>query len=421
MHWTLPPRWLAAPEPLATAAAHAFSHRVREALTARGHGRKPKLPYFVLPLARQRLRFDLLDHDMIELIDLERLRAIGLAPHILPRLPDVHADDKLMRVVEVQRDSVTLHEGQLTQRARVLPALHAALHDDALAVGDWVYARRNTLAEWWVHARVPPVNQIARRLHDGRDKVTRMVLVSNVDTALIVMGLDHDFNPRRLERYLAFTRLARVGAVVVLTKADLVSDDERAARTHEALALVPADVAVLAVNGRSPAAAEPLQPWLGAGQTLVVVGSSGAGKSTLTNTLIGRDVQDTGGTRDGDGRGRHTTTVRSLHALPGGAVMIDTPGLRTLRLDADADEVVAAFDDIARLAPLCRFRDCRHADEPGCAVRDGVGAARLKNFQKLQREAQRDQMSALERKAMVSVWKARSKGARERMKQKGRG
>jgi ribosome biogenesis GTPase / thiamine phosphate phosphatase len=100
--------------------------------------------------------------------------------------------------------------------------------------------------------------------------------------------------------------------------------------------------------------------------------------------------------------------------------MIDTPGLRTLRLDADADEVVAAFDDIARLAPLCRFRDCRHADEPGCAVRDGVGAARLKNFQKLQREAQRDQMSALERKAMVSVWKARSKGARERMKQKGR-
>jgi ribosome biogenesis GTPase len=355
---------------------------------------------------------------MIDLIDIERLRAIGLAPHILPLLPEVHADDKLMRVVEVQRDSVMLHDGRLALRARVLPALHAELADDAVAVGDWVYARRSALAEWWVHARVPPANQIARRLHDGRDKVTRVVLVANVDTVLVVMGLDHDFNPRRLERYLAFTRLARVGAVVVLTKADLVTDEERAVREHEALALVPADIAVLAVDGQSPAAADALVPWLGAGQTLVVVGSSGAGKSTLTNTLIGRAVQDTGGTRGGDGRGRHTTTVRSLHALPGGAVIIDTPGLRTLRLDADAGDVVTAFDDIARLAPLCRFRDCGHADEPGCAVRDALPAARLKNFHKLQREAQRDTMSALERKAMVAQWKVRGRAGKQRAKDK---
>jgi ribosome biogenesis GTPase / thiamine phosphate phosphatase len=355
---------------------------------------------------------------MIELIDLERLRAIGLAPQILPRLPEVQAADKLLRVVEVQRDSVALHDGRDCRRARVLPALHASLDPAALAVGDWVYAQRNALAEWWVRERVPPANEIARRLHDGRDKVARVVLVSNVDTALIVMGLDHDFNPRRLERYLAFTRLARVGAVVVLTKADLVGDDQRRSREHEALALVPADVAVLSVNATAPEAASALEPWLGAGQTLVVVGSSGAGKSTLTNTLIGRAVQDTGGTRAGDGRGRHTTTVRSLHALAGGACIIDTPGLRTLRLDADADDVVEAFDDIARLAPQCRFRDCRHADEPGCAVRDGVGAARLKNFHKLQREAQRDAMSALDRRALLSTWKARSKAGRARLKEK---
>ena len=355
---------------------------------------------------------------MIELTDLERLRAIGLAPHILPLLPEVHADDTLMRVVEVQRDSVMLHDGAQAARARVLPAVHAELNNDALAVGDWVYARRNPLAEWWVHARVPPANQIARRLHDGRDKVTRVVLVANVDTVLIVMGLDHDFNPRRLERYLAFTRLARVGAVVVLTKADLVSDDERAAREHEALSLVPADVAVLAVNGQSAQTASALEPWLGAGQTLVVVGSSGAGKSTLTNTLIGTDVQDTGGIRAGDGRGRHTTTVRSLHALQSGACIIDTPGLRTLRLDADAGAVVQAFDDIARLAPQCRFRDCRHEGEPGCAVREVLEPARLKNFHKLQRETQRDAMSALERKTLVATWKVRSKASRERMKEK---
>jgi ribosome biogenesis GTPase / thiamine phosphate phosphatase len=250
--------------------------------------------------------------------------------------------------------------------------------------------------------------------------VTRVVLVANIDTVLIVMGLDHDFNPRRLERYLAFTRLAHVSAVVVLTKTDLVSDDERAAREHEALSLVPADVAVLAVNGQSAQTASDLQPWLGAGQTLVVVGSSGAGKSTLANTLLGADVQDTGGIRAGDGRGRHTTTVRSPHALPSGACIIDTPGLRTLRLDADAGDVVRAFDDIARLAPLCRFRDCRHADEPGCAVRDALAPARLKNFHKLQRETQRDAMSALERKSLVATWKARSKAGRERAKEKKR-
>jgi ribosome biogenesis GTPase / thiamine phosphate phosphatase len=357
---------------------------------------------------------------MIELTDLERLRAIGLAPQILSSLPEVRADDTLMRVIEVQRDSVMLHNGDHAVRARVLPALHAAQGNDALAVGDWAYAQRNALAEWWVHVRVPPVNQIARRLHDGRDKVTRVVLVANIDTVLIVMGLDHDFNPRRLERYLAFTRLAGVSAVVVLTKADLVGDDERAAREREALSLVPADVAVLAVNGTSAQTAAALEPWLGAGQTLVVVGSSGAGKSTLTNTLLGVEMQDTGGTRDGDGRGRHTTTVRSLHALQSGACIIDTPGLRTLRLDADVGDVVQAFDDIARLAPQCRFRDCRHEGEPGCAVRDALEPARLKNFHKLQRETQRDAMSALERKAMVAGWKVRNKAGRERAKEKKR-
>jgi ribosome biogenesis GTPase len=357
---------------------------------------------------------------MIELIDIERLRAIGLAPHILRRLPEVRANDELMRVVEVQRDSVMLHQGQHAVRARVLPALHAALDNDALAVGDWVYAQRNVLAEWWVRERVPPANQIARRLHDGRDKVTRAVLVANVDTVLVVMGLDHDYNPRRLERYLAFTRLAQVPCVVVLTKADLADDDRRAACESEARSLAPAEVAVLSVDATSLAAAAALAPWLAAGQTLVVTGSSGAGKSTLTNTLLGGAVQDTGGTRAGDGRGRHTTTVRTLHALPGGACLIDTPGLRTLRLDADAGDVASAFDDVARLAPQCRFRDCRHADEPGCAVREYVEAARLKNFHKLQREAQRDAMSALERKALVATWKVRSKAGRERAKDKKR-
>lgn len=331
-----------------------------------------------------------------------------------------NAEPVLMRVTEVQREGLTLHDGTQTVAARLLPHLRAALQAqaDALAVGDWVLAERNALAEWWVHARVPPLNQLARRLHDGRDKVERTVIVSNVDTALLVMGLDQDFSLRRMERFVALAQLAGVEPVVVLTKADLCSDADW--RLEQVQQLLPRGTAALAVNALEPASAAALQPWLQPGRTLVLMGSSGAGKSTLTNTLTGAEVARIGASRSGDGRGRHTTTVRSLHTTPQGACIIDTPGLRTLRLDTDADAVQAAFSDIATLAPQCRFRDCRHQGEPGCAVQGAVDDARLRNFHKLQREAQRDQMTALERKAMVQQWKVRSRAGRRRAEDKRR-
>lgn len=359
---------------------------------------------------------------MFDSNDFARLAAIGFTPRLLGQLsqldPPPGADARLRRITEVQRDSVMLHDGDHEERARVLPALRSALEAraDALAVGDWVIARRNGCAEWWVHERVPPLTQLARRLHDGRDKVTRVVIVANVDTALLVMGLDHDFNVRRLERYLALVRMADVDAVVVLTKADLCADvDARLADVH---AVLPRGAAVVAVNALDESALQALAPWLGQGQTLVLVGSSGTGKSTLTNTLLGAAVQDTGANRSGDSRGRHTTTYRSLHTLAGGACVIDTPGLRTLRLDGESGDVAQVFDDIGTLALQCRFRDCRHGDEPGCAVREGVPPDRLKNFQKLRRETERDHLSALERKAQVQVWKVRSRAARERARAK---
>jgi len=322
----------------------------------------------------------------------------------------------LMRVTEVQREGMTLHDGIGEHAARMRPVLRATLAavGDAVAVGDWVLAERNAFGEWWVHERVPPLNQLARRLHDGRDKIARVVIVSNVDTALLVMGLDHDFNLRRLERYVALVRMAGVAAVVVLTKRDLVLESLAEARLREARAMLPMQVPAVAVNalGEEPRAA--LAAWLLAGQTLVLLGSSGAGKSTLTNALAGRALQHTGANRDGDGRGRHTTTVRTLHTTAGGACIIDTPGLRTLRLDGEAEQLDAVFDDIARLALQCRFRDCRHEAEPGCAVREGVGGERLRSYRKLLREAQRDTLSALERKAQVQQWKARGREARMR-------
>lgn len=350
-----------------------------------------------------------------------RLQGIGLAPSIvaqLGRLGPAVLDANLMRVTEVQRETLTLHDGQAEHAARLQPALRHALdaEADAIAVGDWVLATRNAFGEWWAQQRLPPLNQLARRLHDGRDKVTRVVIASNIDTALLVMGLDLDFNLRRLERYVALVRMAGVPAVVVLTKKDLAPQAED--RLREARAQLPPDVPAMAVDARGDEPHALLAPWLAAGQTLVLLGSSGAGKSTLTNALTRSATQLTGGNRDGDGRGRHTTTARSLHRTPEGACIIDTPGLRTLRLDGDAAALETAFDDIARLAPQCRFRDCRHDAEPGCAVREGVSAERLRNYKKLDREARRDTQTALERKAQVQTYKVRSRAVRLHMSAK---
>ncbi|HSQ72353.1 MAG TPA: GTPase RsgA, partial [Rubrivivax sp.] len=268
---------------------------------------------------------------MIDSTAFERLRRIGLTPALTQQLmklapcgaadPDPGSDDDtvVMRITEVQREGVTLHDGHAEHGARLLPALRHALatQGDAIAVGDWVLARANAFGEWWVHERVPPLNQLARRLHDGRDKATRVVIVSNVDTALLVMGLDHDYNLRRLERYVALVRLAGVAVVVVLTKADLCAGavDAVAERLREVQALLPQGAMVVAVNALGDEPQQALAPWLQAGQTLVLLGSSGTGKSTLTNALA-RAAQDTGANRAGASRGRHTTTARSLHVTP---------------------------------------------------------------------------------------------------------
>ncbi len=355
---------------------------------------------------------------MIDPQTFERLRSIGLTPALMQQLATLPAEETqatLLRVAQVQREGLCLHNGEIELPGRLLPALRASLafESDAIAVGDWVLARRNDLAEWWVHARVPPVNQLARRLHDGRDKVTRTVIVSNVDTALLVMGLDHDFSLRRLERFVALAQMAQVTPVVVLSKADLCHDT--AQRLAQVQALLPVHAAVVAVNALAEETRQTLAPWLQVGQTLVLLGSSGTGKSTLTNTLTASQVADTGANRADDSRGRHTTTARSLHVTALGACIIDTPGLRTLRLDGDAQAIGAAFGDIGDLASACRFRDCRHEDEPGCAVRGTVSPERLKNFNKLLREARRDSITALERKAQVQQWKARGRNARIRV------
>lgn len=348
---------------------------------------------------------------MFDTIDFQALRGIGLTQGLVAQMFNLQTqpDDQLMRVVEVQRDRLRLHDGEREHSAQVWPTLRIALQmqGEVLVVGDWVAARTggdlgDTL---WAAVRVPPVNHLVRRDSSGQ----RQTLVSNVDTALLVMGAGQDFNLRRLDRYLALVRLAGVAPLVVLSKADLCTDPH--ARVDAVRRHTSGQVEVLALNGLDAASADVLAPWLGDGQTLVLLGSSGAGKSTLTNLLTGA-MQDTGGVRRGDEHGRHTTTVRSLHRCVGGACIIDTPGLRGLQLDADETQLDAVFDDISRLAPMCRFRDCQHQEEPGCAVRQAVPAGRLLSYHKLQREAQRHEQTVFDRHKLLGEWKARSRDAK---------
>ncbi|MCC7703468.1 ribosome small subunit-dependent GTPase A [Janthinobacterium sp. GW460P] len=350
--------------------------------------------------------------------DFAQLRRIGLQQAIAgaaTQLDICSPAAQLMRVCAVHRDSIGVHDGSLEQPAQILPRLlHALLeHDTTLAVGDWVAAEPDLHGTLWITAHLSPVTQIARRGNDGR----RQVLARNVDTALLVMGLDEDFNARRLERYLAIVLAAHVTPVVVLSKADVADDvPGKLALLKQRL---PPHVPRFAIDTRHAYDVAILEPWLGAGQTLVLLGSSGAGKSSLTNTLSAAD-QATNGVRHGDGRGRHTTTARSLHLCASGACIIDTPGLRSWRADADAQTLAATFDDIAALAATCQFRDCQHASEPGCQVRGAVEADRLRNYHKLLRDARRSEETPLERIAARAKWKTILKAGLERGKDKRR-
>jgi ribosome biogenesis GTPase len=364
-----------------------------------------------------------IDPKMLNTLDSEGLRRIGLRNFQLQHWHalDLPPQAQLLRVSELQREHLLLHDGSQEHRGRLATALvhELAAADDSVAVGDWVVAIPDPPLGWRVVTRLPPATRLSRRTNDGRGSPRRQVLVSNVDMALLVMGLDHDFNLRRLERYLALVRLAGVDAVLVLTKADLVHPTAVARREVEAADLMPPGMGVVVVDGRAPETAGALAPWLLPGRTLVLLGSSGAGKSTLTNTLLRAAQQDTGPVRRGDDRGRHTTTVRSLHLTPEGACIIDTPGLRALRLDVGEEgELEAVLGDVAQWAARCRFRDCRHQAEPGCAVREVVTPERLRNFQKLQREARRDNLTALEKREQVAQWKARGRQADIRMRAK---
>ena len=300
---------------------------------------------------------------------------------------------------------------------------HEAGPGDFPAVGDWVaLAARPDEGAATIHALMPRRTAFVRKA--AQSVADEQVVAANVDVALLVASMNADFNARRLERYLATAWQSGAEPVVVLTKADLADDPDAAIDEAESVAFGAPVLAVSAVTGEG---LEALAAYLKPAETAVLVGSSGVGKSSLVNALAGENLMAIQAIREDDAKGRHTTTHRELIRLPSGALVLDTPGMRELGL-IDADEGLStAFEDIEALAEACRFSDCGHSNEPGCAVREALESGALdrgrwKSFQKLQRE-----MAQLERKENPAAreahrrhWIGVHKAARAHMKAKRR-
>jgi ribosome biogenesis GTPase len=293
------------------------------------------------------------------------------------------------RVTVQRRGAYTLitPQGEMTSQLSGRFA-HEALEGDYPVTGDWVaVAVRPDNASATIHAVLPRRNAFTRKAA-GPGRPVAQVVAANIEVAFLVTSLNAERNARRIERYLATAWESGAAPVVVLTKADLC--DDRTAALAE-IAPLTRDVPVHVVSTISGEGIEGLRGSFAPGQTAVLLGSSGVGKSSLVNALAGMEMMATGGIREDDARGRHTTTHRELVLLPDGRLVLDTPGMRELGLwDAEAG-VATAFDDIEALAATCRFGDCRHEAEPGCAVRAALEDGRLdgdrwRNWGKLQRE-----------------------------------
>ncbi len=322
------------------------------------------------------------------------LQDFGLTPFFTNQLTVEELDDnRIGRVTEVQRSLIRVFDGS-NELALPLPANYLNTASvDRPTVGDWVvFDEKRSRIE-----RILERKSAFRRVAAG-EKARIQLIAANVDILLVVTSCNQDFNESRLERYLALAAEAGVFPVVVLTKIDLC--DEPGSFEIKARR-VKADVPVVSINALDSSTFGDLLAWIEPGCTVALVGSSGVGKSTILNTLMGRGVAATAGIREDDKKGRHTTSHRALHKLPGGGLLIDVPGMRELKV-ADIDEALkSVFGEIESLAMNCRFSDCHHQAEPGCAVRRAIEKGelderRLNSYLKLLRENQHHNASLSE-------------------------
>lgn len=308
------------------------------------------------------------------------------------------------------QQQLSLEEWELAIPARVLEQ-HRSIIDVAteqeelhlpilksmpdLVVGDWL------LLDQEKHfSRLLERKSCFSRKSAG-SKVATQLISANVDTAFILCSLNEDFNLNRIERFLALVHEAGVEPLVILSKSDLVENPEEYIMQVQSMDSL---LMVEGINCLDSQSVARLSPWLKEGRTVAVLGSSGVGKSTLVNTLIGETRQATGSIREDDDKGRHTTTRRSIIPLASGGLLLDTPGMRQIQLVDCKEGIAATFADIEELAKACRYSDCKHGSEPGCAVKRAVESGvlenrRLENYLKLQREEAFNSASLAEKRA----------------------
>lgn len=324
------------------------------------------------------------------MMGLESLHSLGWRPFFQSQL-NPGSGLEPARVLNVHRGRIEI----AGERGRADVDVSGKAAELGITVGDWVLIDPEGPV---VRARLERQSLFQRRAAGTGGEVQR--IAANVDTLFIVTSANRDFNVARLERYLAIAQDAGVFAVVVVTKADEAeAPDDFVVRARD----VSPGLLVEAMDARDPGQVDVLQPWCEEGQTIALLGSSGVGKSTLVNTLAGAH-QETRATREDDQRGRHTTTSRSMHRLPQGGWLIDTPGMRELQLVDVGEALDDVFAEIAALAQQCRFGDCSHVSEPGCAVQGAIAAGaldadRLRRYRKLQAEDRRNTATLAERRA----------------------
>ncbi|MGH1359502.1 MAG: ribosome small subunit-dependent GTPase A [Burkholderiaceae bacterium] len=309
---------------------------------------------------------------------------LGLTPHFTQQLSvDEYDSAHLARIVEVQRSQLCASDGKTDWIVSLHGAWHQATAEQKPTVGDWVLLDESHQTI----QRLLERKSLFERIAPGT-RVESQLIAANIDTLFIVTSCNEEFSESRLERYLALALKAGVDPVVVLTKKDLADDPEQF--RQRALAL-KTGLPVELINATDSASLRSLSAWISEGSTVALVGSSGVGKSSIVNALAGEQITETAAIRDDDAKGRHTTSHRALYQLPGGGLMLDVPGMRELKV-ADIDAALPeVFTDIEALAKQCQFDDCRHEQEPGCAVRKAIDEGsisdrRLRSYQKLIRE-----------------------------------
>ncbi len=328
----------------------------------------------------------------------EELVSLGLSPFFTRQLTlEDMEHGRLARITEVQRSLVFASDGVDDRTITLGGAWYRLPPEQRPTVGDWVLLD----ASCEKILRLLERKSVFKRVAAGT-KVDVQLIAANVDTLFIVSSCNEEFKESRLERYLALALEAGVDPVVVLTKADLAEDAEvYRARTQVLKPGLPVEV----VNARDADSLRPLMAWVNAGSTVALVGSSGVGKSTIVNTLSGSHRMRTGPIREQDAKGRHTTSYRALHRLPGGGLLLDVPGMRELKVVQLETSLVEVFEDVETFASRCKFADCTHEREPGCAVlqaiTDGIlDERRLRNYQKLVREESRHTVSLAEQRRL---------------------